>query len=66
MEPRLFHRFTAEPDSGTVLVGEVSYVSDEAADNNFYGDSASHPRFPGIEEDEAPLHLLCNDYQEYI
>jgi D-lyxose ketol-isomerase len=66
MEPRLFHRFTAEPGSGTVLVGEVSYVSDEATDNNFYGDSASHPRFPSIEEDEAPLHLLCNDYQKYI
>jgi D-lyxose ketol-isomerase len=66
MEPCVFHRFTAEPGSGTVLVGEVSYVSDEATDNNFYGDASCQPRFPNIEEDEAPLHLLCNDYQAYM
>jgi D-lyxose ketol-isomerase len=63
LQPLLFHRFYAEPGSGTSLVGEVSQVNEDATDNNFYG---GLPRFPDIEEDEAPLYLLCTDYQQYI
>jgi D-lyxose ketol-isomerase len=41
------------------LIGEVSSVNDDATDNRFY---TPLPRFPDIEEDEAPAHLLCNEY----
>lgn len=44
---------------GTVLAGEVSRVNDDTNDNRFL---EPLPRFPAIEEDEAPLHLLCTEY----
>lgn len=55
-----YHRFWAE--GGTALVGEVSQVNDDTADNRFLSGA---PRYPGIEEDEAPLYLLCTDYTRY-
>lgn len=55
----LFHRFWGEPGKGTVLVVEVSMCNDDNIDNNFYDKVG---RFPQIEEDEAPLHYLCNEY----
>ena len=55
----LFHRFGGEPGKGTVLVVEVSMCNDDNIDNNFYDKVG---RFPQIEEDEAPLHYLCNEY----
>ncbi|MCJ7558015.1 MAG: D-lyxose/D-mannose family sugar isomerase, partial [Gammaproteobacteria bacterium] len=45
-----------------VLVGEVSMVNDDNLDNRFYKPVG---RFPDIEEDEAPLHLLVGDYGRY-
>ena len=39
--------------------GEVSMVNDDVNDNRFY---ETMGRFPKIEEDEAPLRLLCNEY----
>jgi D-lyxose ketol-isomerase len=57
--PRLYHKFWAEAGQGTVLVGEVSKVNDDAKDNRFHEPIG---RFPEIEEDEPPLHLLCNEY----
>lgn len=59
LTPGLFHRFWGEEGKGNVLVREVSMSNDDANDNCFY-DKAG--RFPEIEEDEAPLHLLCNEY----
>lgn len=59
----LFHRFYGEPGKGKVLVGEVSAVNDDAQDNNFFDPVG---RFPDIEEDEEPLHLLASDYQKYF
>lgn len=56
---RLYHKFWGE---GRVLVGEVSLVNDDHRDNRFH---EAIGRFPVIEEDEAPLHLLCSDYQRY-
>jgi hypothetical protein len=44
-------------------VGEVSSVNDDNTDNRFY---RPMPRFPEIEEDESPLHLLCTDYPRYV
>jgi D-lyxose ketol-isomerase len=58
--PYLHHRFWAK--NGMVLAGEVSTVNDDVADNIFIPDMT---RFPETEEDEAPLHLLCNDYERF-
>ena len=34
-------------------------VNDDNADNRFYKPAG---RFPAVEEDEAPIRLLCNEY----
>jgi len=60
LPPRCYHAFWGA--EGRVLVGEVSTVNDDAADNRFYEPVG---RFPQIEEDEPPLHLLVNDYDRY-
>ena len=62
-EQGIYHEFYGEIGQGTVLVGEVSQVNDDAADNRFYKPVG---RFPEIEEDEPPLHLLCNEYEAYL
>ncbi len=59
LTPGLFHRFWGEEGKGTVLVREVSMCNDDSNDNCFYDPAG---RFPVIEEDEAPLRLLCNEY----
>jgi hypothetical protein len=59
--PGLYHTFYGEKGAGTALIGEVSSVNDDASDNRFY---TPLPRFPAIEEDEAPAHLLCNEYPD--
>ena len=59
LTPGLYHRFWGEEGKGTVLVREVSMCNDDTNDNCFYDPAG---RFPQIEEDEAPLHLLCNEY----
>ncbi len=58
----LYHSFWGEEGHGTVLVGEVSNVNDDRVDNHFYEPVG---RFPNIEEDEAPLFLLCIDYKDF-
>lgn len=55
-----YHKFWGV--GGRTLVGEVSLVNDDAADNRFLNPL---PRFPEIVEDEPPLHLLCIDYMKY-
>ena len=55
-----YHTFWAE--EGRTLVGEVSMVNDDESDNRFL---QTLPRFPEVEEDEAPLYLLCTDYPKY-
>lgn len=59
LPPRQYHAFWAEKGHGKVLIGEVSMVNDDNKDNRFYEKMG---RFPAIEEDEAPLYLLCNEY----
>ena len=56
---RQYHAFWAEQGHGPVLIGEVSMTNDDNVDNRFY---ETQGRFPTIEEDEAPLYLLCNEY----
>jgi D-lyxose ketol-isomerase len=59
---RLYHSFWAEQGSGPVLGGEVSCVNDDHVDNRFYDGLG---RFPEVEEDVPPLHLLTMDYNKY-
>ncbi len=63
LTPGTYHRFYGAPGGGDVLVGEVSAVNDDNTDNRFY---EPMPRFPDIDEDEPPLHLLCTDYPDYV
>ena len=63
MEQYLYHRFYGEPGKGKVMVGEVSQCNDDTTDNRFYEPVG---RFPEIEEDEEPLHLLCSDYTKFL
>jgi len=60
LPPRLYHKFWGA--EGRVLVGEVSLVNDDQNDNRFYEIIG---RFPEIEEDAEPLHLLTTDYARY-
>lgn len=59
LETKLYHKFWGEKNTGTVLIGEVSSVNDDRVDNRFLDPVG---RFPEIEEDEAPLYLLYNEY----
>lgn len=59
LEPYIYHTFYGEKGAGTVIVGEVSDVNDDTNDNRFLEEAG---RFPQIEEDEKPIHLLCNEY----
>ena len=63
LEQGMYHRFYGEPGKGKVLVGEVSAVNDDASDNCFHEPVG---RFPVIEEDEQPLHLLVSDYSRFL
>jgi len=58
----LYHEFWGESAKAGdyVLVGEVSAVNDDERDNRFLDPDVG--RFPEIEEDTPPLHLLCNEY----
>ena len=51
----MYHKFWGEKGTGKILLGEVSKVNDDRVDNRFYEKTG---RFPEIEEDETPVHLL--------
>ncbi|MEM8729905.1 MAG: D-lyxose/D-mannose family sugar isomerase [Pseudomonadota bacterium] len=57
LRPGDWHAFWGE--GGDVLVGEVSTVNDDEADNIFRDPIG---RFARVEEDEEPVHLLVSDY----
>jgi len=59
---RLYHKFWAAPGKGPVLAGEVSRVNDDHVDNYFHDGVG---RFPEIEEDVPPIHLMILDYPKY-
>ncbi len=63
LPPRLYHAFWGDDGGGTVLVGEVSSVNDDATDNRFLEPVG---RFPDIVEDESPRHLLCTEYPPHL
>ncbi len=60
LSPFLYHSFWAQEDD--VLVGEVSTVNDDVADNVFYREA---PRFMTIVEDEAPRYLLVHELARF-
>jgi len=59
---RIYHKIWAE--GGRVMMGEVSTINDDAADNFFY-QMIGTGRFSTVEEDEEPLYLLFSDYPKY-
>ena len=59
LPPYQYHAFWAQKGTGKVLIGEVSMVNDDNTDNRFFEEMG---RFPTVQEDEAPLYLLCNEY----
>lgn len=61
LTPGCYHTFWAV--GGKTLVGEVSLVNDDEKDNHFY---KAPGRFPAIDEDETPLHLLTMDYHHFL
>ncbi len=63
LEPFVYHKFYPESDTGDVVIGEVSEVNDDTNDNRFLDPIG---RFPAIDEDESPTHLLCNEYKKWI
>lgn len=63
LEQGIYHRFYGEAGKGKVLVGEVSMVNDDSNDNCFH---ELIGRFPIIEEDEQPIHLLASDYSKFL
>lgn len=63
LTPIHYHKFWAKKDYGKILIGEVSSVNDDYKDNIFLEETR---RFTQIEEDEAPLYLLSDDYKKYL
>lgn len=55
--PGVYHEFF--PASDECIIGEVSTANDDLNDNFFVRDDVG--RFPGIEEDEAPILKLISD-----
>ena len=58
IERGVYHRFYGDSGKGLVLVGEVSQVNDDRADNYFLEPIG---RFAEIEEDELPVRRLWNE-----
>jgi len=59
LPPRAYHQFWVPEDSRDTLIGEVSSLNDDNADNRFYEPIG---RFPGIEEDEPMYRRLVIEY----
>jgi D-lyxose ketol-isomerase len=59
LTPYLYHTFYGQKGTGKVIVGEISKVNDDAADNRFFD---KLPRFSEIEEDEDIRYVLVNEY----
>jgi len=59
LAPYVAHIFGPAAGSGDLIVGEVSKINDDTADNFFLEPTF---RFAEIEEDEPMLLPLCNEY----
>ena len=63
LTPYMYHNFGAKRGAGDLVVGEVSSVNDDNIDNHF---AEPVSRFAAIEEDEAAIHPLCNEYDVLV
>ena len=63
LTPGMNHIFGAKAGCGDLIVGEVSSINDDNTDN-YFAEPVS--RFSQIEEDEAILHPLCNEYNRVV
>lgn len=63
LQPHMAHVFGPKAGAGDLICGEVSKVNDDNTDNYFLDPTS---RFADIDEDEAPLHPLCNEYDKYL
>ena len=63
LAPYVAHIFGPKAGTGELVVGEVSKVNDDNTDNYFLEDTA---RFAQIEEDEAIVLPLCNEYDKLL
>lgn len=59
LTPYVYHTFWAKEGAGDLIVGEVLSINDDNTDNIFTGLAS---RIADIDEDEAILHPLVNDY----
>lgn len=59
LPPFMVHEFWAAEGTGMAILSEVSSVNDDETDNYFLKPAG---RFPEIEEDAPPLHVLCTEY----
>ena len=55
----IIHQFWSEKGTGMTISGEVGSICDDIDDNVFLSPCE---RFVKIEEDEKPVHWLCNEY----
>lgn len=60
LRPFVYHLFWAKAGCGDLVIGEVSSINDDKTDN-YNAEDVS--RFSTVEEDEAILHPLCNEYE---
>lgn len=63
LRPYMFHLFWAKEGAGDLICGEVSSINDDNTDNY---NADVEARFSKIEEDEAIIHPLCNEYKKVL
>ena len=59
LRPFIYHLFWAKEGKGDLVLGEVSSINDDHTDNY---NAEAVKRFSEVEEDEAIVHPLCNEY----
>lgn len=62
LKPGQYHQWQGVPDTGDVILFEVSTANDDTIDNRFY---MAGDRIPSIEEDVQAKYLMFADYPKY-
>jgi D-lyxose ketol-isomerase len=62
--PGIAHTFGIKPGCGDLICGEVSKVNDDKVDN--FHIEIEPKQYADIEEDEAVIHPLCNEYRKLV
>jgi D-lyxose ketol-isomerase len=61
LQPGVFHKYW--PEKASCIVGNISTTCDETNDYLFFDPNCQ--RFPEIEPDESPIHLLHYEYPDF-